>query len=85
MEADDQVEYEDMAPAMLYAVECALTGTEMPTTWAHLPRIREGQRALLADDAERGTALYELFRADLGAAEAAVRLAARAPGIIQTS
>lgn len=77
-----QVGYEDMAAAMLHAVECAVAQTELPS-WAELPRIREGHRALLADDAERGVALYELFRDCLPAAETAVRYAAQAPGIIQ--
>lgn len=80
-----QVEFVDMAAAMLHAVECAMAGTEIPETLEreHMKHIRERHRSLLADDAERGTALYELFRADLDACETAVRIAAHAPGIIQ--
>lgn len=74
-----------MAAAMLHAVECAMAGTEIPETLEreHMKHIRERHRSLLADDAERGIALYELFRADLDACETAVRIAAHAPGIIQ--
>lgn len=70
---------------MVHAVECALIGTELPKSWEwdHTKLIRERHRSLLADDAERGAALYELFRADLGACEMAVQFAAQSPGIIQ--
>lgn len=83
VEAYEQVEYEDLAPAMLHAVECALSGAELHDVRARIGEIREGHRSLLADDAERGAALYELFRSDLVAAETAARIAALAPGSIQ--
>lgn len=74
-----------MAPALVHAVECALTGTSLPESWEwdHMKLIRERHRSLLADDAGRGAALYELFRADLRACEMAVQFAAQSPGIIQ--